>query len=312
MVGPQREDQESSGSERAPRLAEMRDFIARITAQCAVDRPARLRRLPGRTGAGVRRRISSTASRLSFSGSSAFISDMALAAFERDLRRSGIDTLPRRSSSESRRRRANSASRGPTSQAISTIKGRKSSTRRSPCSSADGPSPISSAARPGHASRIASPSPPACSARGGAPARPSPARRRAMRPRSRTTDVSNRFYRLVLGPSMTYSCALSPTRRQRSRRRRRRSTSSLPRSSGCARGCASSTSAAGGAACSSTRPSVTASGDRRRHLRAARPSSRARVLERVSPIGSKIRLADYRDVADGPYDAISSIGMFGT
>ena len=44
---------------------------------------------------------------------------------------------------ESRRRRANSASRGPTSQAISIS--RAMSTRRSPCSSADGHSPISSA-----------------------------------------------------------------------------------------------------------------------------------------------------------------------
>ena len=38
--------------------------------------------------------------------------------------------------------------------------------------------------------------------------------------------------------------------------------------------------------------------------------ARARVLEAGVADRIEIRLADYRDVADGPYDAISSIGMF--
>ena len=48
-------------------------------------------------------------------------------------------------------------------------------------------------------------------------------------------DVGNDFYRLVLGPSMTYSCARFATPTPRSRRRRRPSTSSICRKLGLAR-----------------------------------------------------------------------------
>ena len=50
-------------------------------------------------------------------------------------------------------------------------------------------------------------------------------------------DVSNRFYEMVLGPSMTYTCAVLPdARTPPSRRRRTRSTTWSPASSACSPG----------------------------------------------------------------------------
>ena len=73
-------------------------------------------------------------------------------------------------------------------------------------------------------------------------------------------DVSNRFYEMVLGPSMTYTCALFETEdatleeAQHAQVRPRRPQARPPaRASGC------STSAAAGAAWSATPPASTAS-----------------------------------------------------
>ena len=50
---------------------------------------------------------------------------------------------------------------------------------------------------------------------------------------------------------------------------------------------------------------------RRDALATARRSGRARrCAGRVSPTAVEIRVQDYRDIVDGPFDAISSIGMF--
>ena len=69
--------------------------------------------------------------------------------------------------------------------------------------------------------------------RGSAAARPPPHPSRATPRRSRTTTTFERLLRLVLGPSMTYSCAVWPTpRSRRSRTRRPPSTSSICRKLG--------------------------------------------------------------------------------
>ena len=88
------------------------------------------------------------------------------------------------------------------------------------------------------------------SARGGAPARPPPlegARRGG--DRATTTTSSNDFYRMVLGPSMTYSCAVFDDAERHARGCAGAEVrADLPQARPAARACACSTSAAAGAA----------------------------------------------------------------
>lgn len=70
-------------------------------------------------------------------------------------------------------------------------------------------------------------------------------------------DVSNAFYRHVLGPSMAYTCAVYPTPAPPWRRPRPRSSTWSAASSACDPGCACSTSAAAGAGWCGTRRSTT-------------------------------------------------------
>ena len=125
-------------------------------------------------------------------------------------------------------------------------------------------------------------------------------------------DVSNDFYRMVLGPSLTYSCAVWHDDTDHARGRAgEQARAHLPQARPRNRACGSSTSDAAGAACCSTRPSTTAS-----HavgVTLSRPQAdlaRKRVAERGLGDRVEVRYADFRDVDDGPYDAISSIGMF--
>jgi cyclopropane-fatty-acyl-phospholipid synthase len=124
-------------------------------------------------------------------------------------------------------------------------------------------------------------------------------------------DVSNRFYRLVLGPSMTYSCALfnrpGATLEQAQEAKHELVARKLGLSEGMRLldvGCGWGgmlLHAAG--RCGVSAVGVTIS---RRQAELARERVReAGLADRV-----EIRLADYREVADGPYDAIASIGMF--
>ena len=71
-------------------------------------------------------------------------------------------------------------------------------------------------------------------------------------------DVSNAFYELVLGPSMTYTCAVFPTPTRRWRRRSPRSTTWSPASSTSSPASGCSTSAAAGAGWSGTPRASTA------------------------------------------------------
>jgi cyclopropane-fatty-acyl-phospholipid synthase len=124
-------------------------------------------------------------------------------------------------------------------------------------------------------------------------------------------DVSNRFYELVLGPSTTYSCAVwrdtsvSLEEAQREKYElicRKLDVSSATRllDVGCGWG---------GMAIHAAREhgvrvvGVTLSRAQAEH--ATKAVAEAGVADRV-----EIRLQDYRDVDDGPFDAVSSIGMF--
>lgn len=124
-------------------------------------------------------------------------------------------------------------------------------------------------------------------------------------------DVSNDFYRLVLGPSMTYSCAVFP-----------RADATLEEAQEtkyeliCAKlglraghrlldvGCGW-----GGMVLHAARHhGVVAVGITLSQAQAE--LARQRVAEEGLDGKVEIRVQDYRDVHDGPFDAISSIGMF--
>lgn len=124
-------------------------------------------------------------------------------------------------------------------------------------------------------------------------------------------DVSNDFYRLVLGPTMTYSCAVwdSPdmTLDDAQSAKYELTCSKLDLQPGDRLldvGCGW-----GGMA-------IHAARQRGAHVVGVTVSRRQSELasKRVAEAGVsdlvEIRLQDYRDVADGPFDAISSIGMF--
>jgi cyclopropane-fatty-acyl-phospholipid synthase len=124
-------------------------------------------------------------------------------------------------------------------------------------------------------------------------------------------DVSNRFYRLVLGPSMTYSCALfadpAATLEGAQEAKHALVAQKLALREGVRLldvGCGWGSMLIQAA----ERHGVFGVGvtNSRRQAELARE----RVLEAGLSSRVEIRLADYRDDADGPYDAISSIGMF--
>jgi cyclopropane-fatty-acyl-phospholipid synthase len=124
-------------------------------------------------------------------------------------------------------------------------------------------------------------------------------------------DVSNEFYRLVLGPSMTYSCALFPRPDTSLEEAQAAKYELICRKLALEPGMALLDVGCGWGGM--VRHAA------REHGVAAvgvtiSPSQAARARELVAEEGLsdrvEIRLQDYRDVADGPYDAISSIGMF--
>ncbi len=124
-------------------------------------------------------------------------------------------------------------------------------------------------------------------------------------------DVSNRFYELVLGPSMTYSCAvwsdpeITLEQAQAAKyelicRKLDLREGSRLLDVGCGWG--------GMAMHAATHHGASVVGitlSRRQVAWAQEAVAGAGLSDRV-----RIRLQDYRDVRDGPFDAISSIGMF--
>lgn len=124
-------------------------------------------------------------------------------------------------------------------------------------------------------------------------------------------DVSNDFYRIVLGPSMTYSCAyfaspdasLEDAQRDKHelicRKLRLREGERL-----LDVGCGWGTLAIHAAQRFGVRVVGVTLSEAQAEL-AAKRAAEAGVADKV-----EIRVQDERDVSDGPYDAISSVGMF--
>ena len=124
-------------------------------------------------------------------------------------------------------------------------------------------------------------------------------------------DVSNDFYRLVLGPSMTYSCAVFATPDATLEAAQAAKCELVCRKLGLEPGMRLLDIGCGWGGMvmhAAQRYGVRAVGvtlSERQAEWARHAVAEAGLADRV-----EIRIQDYRDVRDGPYDAISSIGMF--
>ena len=124
-------------------------------------------------------------------------------------------------------------------------------------------------------------------------------------------DVSNRFYQLVLGPSLTYSCAVFADPAATLEEAQDAKHELVARKLGLREGMHLLDVGCGWGSMlvhAAEHHGVSGVGVTisRRQAELARERVRAAGLaDRV-----EIRPADYRDVSDGPYDAVSSIGMF--
>ncbi len=124
-------------------------------------------------------------------------------------------------------------------------------------------------------------------------------------------DISNDFYRMVLGPSMTYSCAVweddTTTLEQAQANKHELICRKLGLEPGMRLldvGCGWGTMAIYAAEHYGVH-AVGVTLSRQQAEYATDTVKRAGLDDRV-----EIRVQDYRDVHDGPYDAVSSIGMF--
>ena len=123
-------------------------------------------------------------------------------------------------------------------------------------------------------------------------------------------DVSNRFYEMVLGPSMTYSCAVFADPNESLETAQRRKVDLICRKLELREGMRLLDVGCGWGAMAihaATHYGVSVVGVTLSVEQQAYASARARELG----VGDlcEFRLQDFRDVRDGPYDAISSIGM---
>jgi cyclopropane-fatty-acyl-phospholipid synthase len=124
-------------------------------------------------------------------------------------------------------------------------------------------------------------------------------------------DVSNDFYRLVLGPTMTYSCAYFEKHDTSLDDAQRAKYDLICKKLGLQRGQRLLDVGCGWGGMmvhAAENYGVEAVGitlSKPQHDLAAKRVAEAGLADRI-----EIRLQDYRDVGDGPYDAISSIGMF--
>ena len=124
-------------------------------------------------------------------------------------------------------------------------------------------------------------------------------------------DVSNEFYRLFLGPSMTYSCALfeSPDDSLEQAQFNKHDLICRKLEVGPGKRLLDIGCGWGGMAVHAARVhgasvvGVTISNEQYDY-------ARKRVVEAGLADRVEIRLQDYRDIDDGPFDAISSVGMF--
>jgi cyclopropane-fatty-acyl-phospholipid synthase len=124
-------------------------------------------------------------------------------------------------------------------------------------------------------------------------------------------DVSNAFYRIVLGPSMTYSCAVWESPDVTLEAAQAAKYELISRKLGLEPGMRVLDVGCGWGGMvmhAAQHHGVRAVGvtvSRRQAELAEKRVAEAGLSDRV-----EVRLQDYRDVDDGPYDAISSIGMF--
>jgi cyclopropane-fatty-acyl-phospholipid synthase len=124
-------------------------------------------------------------------------------------------------------------------------------------------------------------------------------------------DVSNRFYRLVLGPSLTYSCALFTTPEATLEEAQETKHDLVASKLGLSEGMRLLDVGCGwGSMLIRAAEHHGVSGVGVTISRRQAELARERVREAGLSDRVEIRLADYRDVTDGPYDAIASIGMF--
>jgi cyclopropane-fatty-acyl-phospholipid synthase len=124
-------------------------------------------------------------------------------------------------------------------------------------------------------------------------------------------DVSNRFYEIVLGPSMTYSCAVWRDAESSLEEAQAAKHELVCRKLGLEDGMRLLDVGCGWGALAmhaATHHGTSAVGitlSRRQVEWAGKAIAEAGLADRL-----EVRLQDYRDVRDGPFDAISSIGMF--
>jgi cyclopropane-fatty-acyl-phospholipid synthase len=136
-------------------------------------------------------------------------------------------------------------------------------------------------------------------------------RRRDARAVAHHYDVSNAFYRMVLGPSMTYSCAVWERPDVTLEQAQEAKVELVCRKLGLEPGMRLLDIGCGWGGMvvhAAARHGVRAVGvtvSRRQAEWADKAVAEAGLADRV-----EIRYQDYRDVDDGPFDAISSIGMF--
>lgn len=124
-------------------------------------------------------------------------------------------------------------------------------------------------------------------------------------------DVGNHFYEMVLGPSLTYSCAVftSPAESLESAQANKYELISRKLALGPGMRLLDIGCGWGGMVLHAAgRHGVDGVGVTLSHEQAELAEKRA--VEAASDDKVKIRIEDYRDISDGPYDAISSIGMF--
>jgi len=123
-------------------------------------------------------------------------------------------------------------------------------------------------------------------------------------------DVSNRFYEMVLGPSMTYSCAVFADADDSLETAQRRKVDLVCRKLDLQPGMRLLDVGCGWGAMAihaATHYGVSAVGVTLSTQQLAYATERAKALG-VQDL-CEFRLQDFRDVRDGPFDAISSIGM---
>jgi cyclopropane-fatty-acyl-phospholipid synthase len=124
-------------------------------------------------------------------------------------------------------------------------------------------------------------------------------------------DVSNDFYRMVLGPSMTYSCAVWTDPSHSLEEAQANKHDLICRKLGLEPGMRLLDIGCGWGGMvlhAAEHHGVHAVGvtlSKRQADLASKRAAEAGLADRV-----EIRYQDYRDVTDGPYDAVSSIGMF--